>query len=157
MNPSTCSLKNHITRVNGGENQCVKCVVRSFEQNKYWKDMKIECITYHCNIIVQMKSCFIWGQNIFTNGSWVTIWPGLLTSFHLVFTLPSLGQHTFWVFNITLSGPVLSIVFVYYPINVKFVCLLSIILWISTHNSFWLCITRRRAATAAATILYKTG
>ena len=66
MIPSTCSLKNHITRVNGGKIQCVKYVVRSFKQNKYWKDMKIECITYHCNIIVQMKSCFIWGQNIFT-------------------------------------------------------------------------------------------
>ena len=47
--------------------------------------------------------------------------PGLLTSFHLVFTLPSLWQHKFWVFNITLSGPALPKVFVYYSINVKFV------------------------------------
>ena len=40
--------------------------------------------------------------------------PGLLTSFHLVFAGPSLGQHKFWVFNITLSGPAFQIVFVYY-------------------------------------------
>ena len=46
--------------------------------------------------------------------------PGLQTSFHLVFAAPSLGQHRFLVFNITLSGPASQIVFVYYPLNVKF-------------------------------------
>ena len=53
--------------------------------------------------------------------------PGLLTSFHLVFTVPSLGQHKFWVFDITLSGPAFPIVFVYYSINVKFVPLLLVV------------------------------
>ena len=51
--------------------------------------------------------------------------PGLLTNFHLVFAGPSLRQHKFWGFNITLSGPAFPIVFVYYPIYVKFVSLLS--------------------------------
>ena len=46
-------------------------------------------------------------------------------SFYLVFAWPSLGQNIFWVFNISLSGPELSKVFVYYPINVKFVSLSS--------------------------------
>ena len=39
---------------------------------------------------------------------------GLQTSFHLVFAGPSLAQHKFWVFNITLLGPASQLVFVYY-------------------------------------------
>ena len=101
MIPSTRSMKIHITRVNGWKIQCVKCVVKSFKQNKYWKDMKIECITCHCNlncnIIVQMKSCFNWGQNIFTNCSWTFIWLVFHFFLHVIFL--NTWESTFFKFS----------------------------------------------------------
>ena len=59
--------------------------------------------------------------------------PGL----HLVFTVPSLGQHKFWIFNITLSGPA-------FPI--AFVCTVCLYIYSRGKNT----ITRRPAAAATA-------